>query len=331
MPRTRLPRLRGLFQQRVAGDDALLQLARLRFEQAGLGAELHAGSPAELERMLTFAPASEVLPTVHLPRGLDLLAPADCATVAEFAQRFAGRIAGFVAHDQRRMVDRTDHLVHALERLDAEIAGSGPMVFLEYASNHPLEWFGGLAERLAGVASVSVCIDIGHVGVAESRRAFAALHPGVEVTSLQADPERLAAMAEDLQHAAGAALPAVLELTRVVCRLGKPVHFHLHDGHPLIPRLSDHFSFLMRPAVPIMYSGRRSLDPMFGPDGARAIVAAAEGVTGAEPSFTLEIHQARGRRPLDDAAGMFDHWTDLTNAERTNHWLAVLAENAVLL
>ncbi len=45
----------------------------------------------------------------------------------------------------------------------------------------------------------------------------------------------------------------------------------------------------------------------------------------------LEIHQAEGRRPLDDAADLFAHWTDLTNAERTNHWLAVLAENARLL
>jgi hypothetical protein len=46
----------------------------------------------------------------------------------------------------------------------------------------------------------------------------------------------------------------------------------------------------------------------------------------------LEIHQAEGRRPLaDDAADLFAHWTNLTNAERANHWLAVLAENARLL
>jgi len=35
----------GLFDKRIEGDDRLLELARLRFRQAGLGAELHAGSP----------------------------------------------------------------------------------------------------------------------------------------------------------------------------------------------------------------------------------------------------------------------------------------------
>jgi hypothetical protein len=36
-------------------------------------------------------------------------------------------------------------------------------------------------------------------------------------------------------------------------------------------------------------------------------------------------------RPLADAAGLFRRWRDLTNAERMNHWLAVLAENALLV
>ena len=34
------PALRALFQQRVAGDTALLELARLRFAQAGMAAEV---------------------------------------------------------------------------------------------------------------------------------------------------------------------------------------------------------------------------------------------------------------------------------------------------
>jgi hypothetical protein len=48
-------------------------------------------------------------------------------------------------------------------------------------------------------------------------------------------------------------------------------------------------------------------------------------------SLTLEIHQAEGRLPLGDAARLFRHWLDLTNAERMNYWLSVLAENTVLL
>ena len=48
----RVPPVLGLFQKRFEGDDALLELARRRFEQAGLGAEMYAGTPEELEWML---------------------------------------------------------------------------------------------------------------------------------------------------------------------------------------------------------------------------------------------------------------------------------------
>ena len=44
----------------------------------------------------------------------------------------------------------------------------------------------------------------------------------------------------------------------------------------------------------------------------------------------LEIHQWVGRRPLLDAAPLFGHWRDLDHAERTDAWLAVIAENAAL-
>ena len=125
-----------------------------------------------------------------------------------------------------------------------------------------------------------------------------------------------------------AARPAVLELTRSLGRIGRRLHLHLHDGHPLIPGLSDHCSFLTRVPVPFDYRGRRSLDPLYGPAGLSAIVRAAAQAGGA--SLTLEIHQAEGRRPLGDAAGLFEHWRDLTNAEWMNHRLLVLTENAEL-
>ena len=34
---------------------------------------------------------------------------------------------------------------------------------------------------------------------------------------------------------------------------------------------------------------------------------------------------------MADAARLFAHWRDLTNAERMNYWLSVLGENAILL
>jgi hypothetical protein len=61
------------------------------------------------------------------------------------------------------------------------------------------------------------------------------------------------------------------------------------------------------------------------------IWAATEACRPGGASFTLEIHQVEGRLPLDDASRLFNHWRDLTNAERMNYWLSVLGENAILL
>ena len=48
--------LHALFYRRVAGDDALLELAGLRFTQTGLAAETYAETPGELEHVLQFVP-----------------------------------------------------------------------------------------------------------------------------------------------------------------------------------------------------------------------------------------------------------------------------------
>jgi hypothetical protein len=127
-------------------------------------------------------------------------------------------------------------------------------------------------------------------------------------------------------------LPHVLAVVRSLGRLGKPVHFHLHDGHPLIPGLRDHFSFLTRLPIPFSYEGRRSLSTMYGPAGLASIVSTAvEACAPQGVSFTIEVHQVEGRLPLADAAWLFPHWQDITNAERMNHWLSVLSENALLI
>jgi len=130
----------------------------------------------------------------------------------------------------------------------------------------------------------------------------------------------------------GGAVQDVLDVIRSIGSVGKHVHFHLHDGHPLIPGLPDHFTFLTRLPVPFSYQGRRSLSMMYGPGGLAAIVSAATGACRPEAvSFTLEIHQVEGRLPLADASRLFARWRDVTNAERMNYWLSVLDENALLL
>jgi hypothetical protein len=116
-----------------------------------------------------------------------------------------------------------------------------------------------------------------------------------------------------------------------VARHGKPVHFHLHDGHPVVGGLPDHFGFQSRVPVPFWFDGRRSLSPLYGPMGLAQIVRTACAALGEACSLTLEIHQVEARLPLGDARDLFSRWDDTTNAERTNAWLAVLAGHADLV
>ena len=109
----------------------------------------------------------------------------------------------------------------------------------------------------------------------------------------------------------GGAVRDVLDVIRSIGSVGKHLHFHLHDGHPLIPGLADHFSFLIRLPIPFSYQGRRSLSMMYGPGGlAVRRVGGHRGRPPAGVSFTLEIHQVEGRLPLADAAPLFSHWRD---------------------
>jgi hypothetical protein len=323
----------GLFQRWLAGDDALLELARLRFAQAGLGAELYADSPEELEHLLGFVPPHARLPVVHLSRGVNVLHEQHRALVATFADRFAGRVSGLVVHDQRDMATRLNDLAGSLGALSRALDDepARPRLFIEYAAGHELAWFVELGERLRDVQAVSLCVDVGHVGIRQASADFARRQPGLSMADLSPTDPRLPALAVDVQAAVASALPAVLQLARSLGRIGKPLHFHLHDGHPVVRGLSDHFSFLTRVPVPFSHDGRASLEPMFGPRGLSKIVRAATEACGPDRvSFTLEIHQVEGRLPLGDAVGLFGHWTDLANAERTNYRLSVLAENGVL-
>jgi hypothetical protein len=333
-PPSQHPAVRALFQQRVDGDDSLLRLAGLRFAQAGLGAEIYATTPEQLTRQLGFVVARPCLPIVHLDRRVNLLHEQDRAMVEAFATRFAGRTWGLVVHDKAEMAARTDELAAAIQALGARLdqLTSRPYLLLEYAAGLELDWYAKLAERLKEAECASFCIDIGHVGIRQARSSFARRHPGLDLTTLTPHDPRLPELVADVQAAVASALPAALDLTRSLAGAAKPLHFHLHDGHPIIPGLSDHYSFLTQVPIPFDYAGRRTLDPLYGPTGLTAIIDTAIQTLGAQrTSFTLEIHQAEGRLPLDDAAELFRHWTDTTNAERMNYWLSVLAQNHVLI
>jgi hypothetical protein len=325
--------LHALFYRRVAGDDALLELARLRFAQTGLAAETYAETPGELEHVLRFVPPHRHLPMVHLNRGINLLHDQGRAAVTEFAGRFVGRVGGLVVHDQRDMGTQTDRLLTVLHELNARLCErpGAPFVFLEYAAHLEPAWFVEVAEKLQDAERVSVCIDIGHLGIWHASARFAHSYSGLNLRDLHTGDARLPELAPYVQDAVGSAVGDVIDVIRSIGRLGKRVHFHLHDAHPLIQGLSDHFSFLIRLPVPFSYQGRRSLSMMYGPSGLAAIVSAAIEACGLQQvSFTLEIHQVEGRLPLGDASPLFSHWSDTTNAERMNYWLSVMSENALL-
>jgi hypothetical protein len=324
----------ALFQQRIDGDDALLKLAGLRFAQMGAAAEVYADTPDQLEYVLQFVPSHERLPMVHLSRGINVLHRRDRAVVWEFADRFAGRIAGLVVHDKREMAAQTDRLLAAMRELNSRLCErlDGPLVFLEYAAGLDRGWFVEVAERLQNAERVSYCIDVGHIGLRQVTARFGDSHPGLDLKKLGPVDDRLPDLVPDIQAAVASALPHVLDVTRSLGRLGKHVHFHLHDGHPLVPGLRDHFSFLTRLPITFSYQGRRSLGMMYGPGGLASIVSTAiEACSPWGVSFTAEIHQVEGRLPLADAAWLFPHWRDTTNAERMNYWLSVLSENAMLI
>jgi hypothetical protein len=322
------PPVRALFQRRIAGDDSLLGLTALRFRQAGMGAELYAETRQDLERLLGFVPESAVLPTVHLDRRIDLLTDDGRDIVARFQQRFAGRVAGFVVHDRPSMSDRLQATADALRDVHRRSPqADAPKVFVEFANGLETDRFVRLAELISDVESVSMCIDVGHVGIRHCRQEISR-RLGARGVPAPHDPD-LAAGADQIVAAMASALGVVTAMIDSLGVINKSVHFHLHDGQPLTSGLADHLGFLTRVPITFPFRGRYSLPQLFGPSGLTAILRHAQHMT-AQPSYTLEIQQVEGRLPLRDARPMFAHWVDLTNAERLNNWLAVLAEHYVL-
>jgi hypothetical protein len=330
------PHILGLFERRIAGDDALLELARLRFQRAGLGAEMHGQNPDQLEQLLKFRPSGETAVFVHLSRVLNLAEEKSREQIIQFATRFEGRVRGLVVHDRPAMASRPEVFLQGARALDQRLSvlAHSPVVFIEYAAGLPVETFAAFFSSIGDLVQVSPCLDIGHVGIQQARNAYSILHPGADICSLRSQASKR--VLPDIQNAVATALPVVLKLIEDLGTFRKPVHFHLHDGHPLSTfspfGVSDHLSFQLEIPLSFEYAGRRAVPLMFGPAGLAQVVAKAIEAVGHERlSLTLEIHPTFERLPLGDAAGLFTHWHDLTHAEQMNHWLSVLAQNHDLI
>jgi len=332
------PAILALFQKRIEGDDALLELAGLRFKEAGLGAEFYASTPDELAALLGFLKSAENPPVVHLSRDINILNEGFRALISDFAGRFRGRIAGMVVHDQPEIATNLDDYMVAVRDMGRRLERikGGPFLFIEYAVCLDAGVFLELFRRIKDIGRISACVDIGHIGIKQARDSYSIKHPGEDVCAINPNDPRLPALIGDIQDAAASALPAVLNVIKGLGKLKKPVHFHLHDGHPLSTfspfGVSDHLSFMQEMPIPFEYHGSRSVPLMYGPSGLSKIVKTALESIGPElVTFTLEIHPVEGRAPLGNAGHLFNHWQVKTNAERTEFWLDVLLQNQRLL
>jgi hypothetical protein len=315
-----------------------MELARLRFRQTGLGAEVHAGTLEELKWVLRFRPSPETPVMVHLAREFSLMDQHHREKIGEFASHFADQVNGLVVHDHPELATRPAEYLRAARDLASrleKIAGC-PMVFIEYAAGvEPVvfvEFFASLREA----PCISACIDIGHVGIRAARIAYINLHPGEDICALKTHTHRIPHVISDIETEVRTGLPTVLQMISRIGALGKPLHFHLHDAHPLSTfsyfGVSDHLSFLAEISIGFEYRGNRSLPLMYGPEGLDQIAKTTFAAIGYQAaSFTLEIHPTAEQLSLGDAAPLFSHWTDKSNAERMNHWLDVLRRNQELL
>ncbi len=315
-----------------------MQLAALRFKEAGLGPEFYAETPDELARLLKFKPTPEVPATVHLPRWINLFDENSRALVLAFANNFKNRIFGLIIHDQSEIATRFDNYLTVLRGLESGLKkiGGSPYLFIEYAAGLEPDLFIELFRASYDLERVSSCIDVGHLGLWQAKRVYSGKYPGKDVCALKPTDAGLQDVIDDVRESVAAAPAEVLRVIQEIGSLGKQLHFHLHDAHPLSTfspfGVADHLSFLDKIMLPFEYRGGRSLGLMFGPCGLSAIVAESLQLVGPDHvSFSLEIHPTEGMLPLGDASYLFHHWRDKGNAERMNFWLSVLCKNYQLV
>ena len=326
-----------LKQPPIEGDDALLSLAQARLAEAGLGGEFYASSPEHLLRLLAYRP--DALPcTAHLPRNINLLDKSGRDSVLEYARIGAGKIYAMVVHDQLEYAQSPDETQAAWREIDWLLARqeNSPLLFIEYAVGLEPSFFAGLFERCREASHLSAAIDVGHLGIRVCRTAYMAQYPDQDVCALHPDDHELPEKISAVQQATRMALPAVLDLIETLAQLDKPLHFHLHDGHPLSTMsrfgVSDHLSFLQQIRLPFDYRGRNLVQGMFGLSGLRAIIHKARAALPADKlSFLLEMHPQDGFTPLREHARLFSYWQEKQNAERMNYWLDTMLQNATLV
>ncbi len=337
--RTSLPKLLAMLsiQAPIKGDETLLRLAQYRLADAGLGGEFYPGSPSHLRHLLSFRPG-EFACVAHLPRGINLLSTSGRETIQQFAEVAAGQLHGILLHDQTTFADQPQQTLNAMRDMEHRLSGlaQAPRVFIEYAAGLAPEFFASLFEETADLSKVCAAIDISHVGIHLCRQQYAQQHPNEDVCRLRPDHPDLPKKIDAIQDAVAATQALVNRFVERLSRLDKPLHFHLHDGHPLstfsLFGVSDHLSFLQSIRLPFAYQGRHTLDGIFGVNGLTKLIHTVMQQRSAEQlSFTVEMHPQAGHTPLGEYASLFSHWRDTSQATHMNYWLDMLTNNATLV
>lgn len=335
-----LPEVFGILHRHFPGDQALLQLAQAQLECAGMGAEVYPGTVDEALAEWPYVPSGLPRHVVHLPRNWDIFSSSDRGFILAFAHALAGRVRGLVFHDQPDWAKRSAELIVELGELNErlQLVAGQPMLYLEYAAGLDPGTYASIVERMAPLNRISACIDTGHVTIFVANRWMAARHPDLPLAPLDPLDVGVASIAADLAAAGQQATDELVAVVDRIARLGKPVHFHLHDGH-LLSRLSrygvrDHLPFGTRIPVSPAASPDGTLSTFLGTEGLGRVLAAARAeLSAADVSLTLEIHPHLQlmRKPLGPLGSLFSHWADLANAELTHAWLDQVTEQAALV
>ncbi len=328
-----MPDLFAIFHRYFSGDEALCRLLRAEFEAVALGAEVYPQDADEALALWPLLPRTPARHMVHLPRHWDPLASRDRDQVVGMAAVLAGRARGLVLHDAADWPERAPEFAQAMAEVDGRlrVIPGRPGLFLEYAAGLAPARYAELLESLAHLQTVSAGIDTGHVLIFGSRRHLASRRPGLDAFALST--EELVRLGPELATVGREAVEDLLTLVARLVRLGKPLHFHLHDAH-LLSRWSpfpvrDHRPF----GEPVCVPGAPPLPACLWPAGLKRLVQMLRPLPDERLSLTLEIHPSAHmpRLALGPRSGLFAHWTDLTHAEATNAWAHLLVEQAGLL
>ncbi len=328
----------GMFRPQIEGDHHLMELAQRRYSEAKIGAEFYPTSLEDLQASLEFRPLTERRYTLHLPRHLRLTERQGINTIMAFAERARSDAYGLIIHDQWEMATKPQEYVQAIRGINNALLKlePSPYLFIEYAVGLEVSNYVAVFEAVQECERVSACLDIGHIGIRKAQLLYGQLHPGVDVCQLKPTTPKLPAMMQDVVTVTAMALPTVLQVIQGIGRLDKPLHFHLHDGHPLstfsIYGVCDHLSFYHEIHLPFAHNGQFTVPLMYGPAGLREIIRTALRVLPSKKlSFMLEIQPQDQHLELGRYAELFKNWQDKRNAEQMNAWLETVLLNLRLL